>query len=135
MSFVYEFATAFLLFAEGEAKEGGEAQQQPMGWLWMLMIGVFILYYFVVLRPGRGEKQRREDMLNSLKKNDRVITIGGIIGTVASVSQDGREVTLKIDDNARIKVLRSAIQGPLKDMEKKDATETGQETALSESAK
>ena len=90
-------------------EEGG----QPMGWLWVLMAMVFMLYYFIVIRGNKREKAKREDALNSLKKNDRVVTIGGIIGTVASTSQDGREVTLKIDDNARIKMLRSAIQGPL----------------------
>ncbi|MFQ5734847.1 MAG: preprotein translocase subunit YajC [Planctomycetaceae bacterium] len=56
-----------------------------------------------------------------LKKHDRVVTIGGIIGTVASTSQDGREVTLKIDDNARMKVLRTAIQGPLADADQTEA--------------
>lgn len=99
-----------VLLAE-EGGDGGGGSQWD--WMWPLLAMIFILYYFVVIRGGKREKTRREDLLNSLKKNDRVVTIGGIIGTVASTSQDGREVTLKIDDNARIKVLKSAIQGPL----------------------
>ncbi|GAB4145133.1 MAG: hypothetical protein Tsb009_17180 [Planctomycetaceae bacterium] len=105
---------AFLLFAEGE--EGGE-QVSPFATFLPLFIILGVLYYFVVIRGNRRERERRESLLNSLKKNDRVVTIGGIIGTVASVSQDGREVTLKIDDNSKMKVLRTAIQGPLKEKE------------------
>jgi len=88
-----------------------------------LIIMVMVVYYFVVIRGNRRERQRREEMLGSLKKNDRVLTIGGIIGTVASTSQDGKEVTLKIDDNTRMKVLRSAIQGPMKDEDESGGNE------------
>jgi len=93
--------------------------QPQMSWLWVLMIGIFVMYYFVVIRGNRRERSSHKEMLSSLKKNDRVVTIGGIIGTVASTSPDGREVTLKIDDNARLKVLRSAIQGPLREQDQK----------------
>ena len=44
-----------------------------------------------------------------MKKNDRVVTAGGIIGSVANISVDGKEITLKVDDNTRIKFLRSSI--------------------------
>jgi preprotein translocase subunit YajC len=49
-------------------------------------------------------------MLSALKKNDRVVTIGGMIGTVANITPDGQEVTLKVDDNTRIRMIRSSIQ-------------------------
>ena len=61
-----------------------------------------------------------DDLLKSLKKNDRVVTIGGIIGTVANVTPDGKEVTLKVDDNTRLKMLRSSIQTVLRDDEPAD---------------
>ena len=116
------FLQQFALQLLGEGNNGGG--QQPMGWLWVMLIAIFVLYYFIVIRGQRRERERRQELLDSLKKNDRVVTIGGIIGTVASVSQDGREVTLKIDDNARIKMLRSAIQGPLKEKEADEKTNT-----------
>lgn len=99
--------TLLAVFADGEG--GG------IPWWVMPMVMIFVLYYFVVIRGNRRERNKREEVLNSLKKNDRVVTIGGIIGTVVSTSQDGREVTLRIDDNARIKMLRTAIQGPLRE--------------------
>jgi len=46
-----------------------------------------------------------------LKKNDKVLTVGGIIGTIADLSNDGSRVTLKVDDGTRIKFTRSSIQG------------------------
>jgi preprotein translocase subunit YajC len=117
------------LFAEDAPKP------QPMAWLWILMIAIFALYYFVVIRGNRREKSSRDDMLNSMKKNDRVVTIGGIIGTVASTSQDGKEVTLKIDDNVRMKVLRSAIQGPLREQEQKSDGDKSKDRVPEEASK
>ena len=93
-----------LLLAEGEA-----AQQQ--GGIWIILIPlmiIFTLYYFMD-SPRRRETSRRDLMLKNMKKNDRVATIGGILGTVADISADGKEVTLKVADNTRIRFRRSAI--------------------------
>ena len=72
---------------------------------------IFALFYFIILRPQVKEKRKREEVLSELKKNDKVLTIGGIIGTIADLSSDGRRVTLKVDDSTRVKIQRSAIQG------------------------
>jgi preprotein translocase subunit YajC len=74
-----------------------------------------------MFRPQQKERARREKALGELKKNDRVVTIGGIIGTIANISEKEQEVTLKIDDNTRIKMRRSAIQG-LYQVETKEST-------------
>jgi preprotein translocase subunit YajC len=71
---------------------------------------IVVIFYFLVLRPQKREQSARESMLAALKKNDKVVTIGGIIGTIANVSADGQEVTLKVDDNTRIRMIRSSIQ-------------------------
>ena len=85
-------------------------------------VAIAVLWYFLLLRPQRRERKKRDASLKELKKNDRVVTIGGIVGTIANISQDSREVTLKIDDNARITVLRNSIQGPYqKGDEQKDS--------------
>lgn len=115
-----------LVFAADE--DGGG---NGLSFLWPLLIGIFVLYYFIVIRGNRRDKDRREAMLNSLKKNDRVVTIGGIIGTVAGTSSDGTEVTLKLDDNAKMKVLRSAIQGPVRE-QKQDGGDTAEKPNVAE---
>ena len=84
-----------------------------MQFLPFIAIGLF--FYFILLRPQQAEQRRRKELLTSLKKNDKVVTTGGMIGTIADISSDGTRVTLRVDDNTRIKFLRSAIQEPLKD--------------------
>jgi preprotein translocase subunit YajC len=73
-------------------------------------VAIAIIFYFLLIRPQRREQASRESMLSALKKNDKVLTIGGIIGSVANISPDGQEVTLKVDDNTRVKFVRSSIQ-------------------------
>jgi len=66
------------------------------------MIG--LVFYFLMIRPQKREQQTRAEMLTALKKNDRVVTVGGIYGVVASVQADADEVTLKIDENTNTKL-------------------------------
>ena len=73
-------------------------------------IAIAIMFYFLLMRPQRREQANRDAMIKALKKNDKVVTIGGIVATVANISSDGQEVTLKVDDNTRIKFVRSSIQ-------------------------
>jgi preprotein translocase subunit YajC len=69
------------------------------------------LYYFMIIRPERRKQGDHRSRLDSLKKNDRVVTIGGIYGVVMNVQRDTDEVTLKIDEatNTKIKVTFGAI--------------------------
>ena len=77
----------------------------------VLIGGMFFLFYFMVLAPERRKKAQETAMLSQLKKNDRVITIGGIHGTIAAIADDNNVITLKLDEagTTRIKVNRSAI--------------------------
>ena len=113
----------FVLLAEDQ-------QGSPFGSLMVPMIAIGFLWYFLLFRPQRREKSKRDTLLKALKKNDRVVTIGGIIGSIANVTQDGKEVTLKVDDNTRIKMLRSSIQTVLRDEKQDDA---GEKTTASKS--
>ena len=86
-----------------------------------LMIGVVlmvIVYWMLLGSPARREKKNRTDMLAAIKKSDRVMTVGGIVGSVVSVNES--EVTLKVDESANVKItfLRSAIQRVLAEGEK-----------------
>lgn len=89
-------------------------QEQPPGWFQFIPFGVMaVLFWMLLIRPQQNEQRRRRELMNQLKKNDRVVTNGGLIGTIADLSADGRFVTLKVDDSTRIRFLRSAIHGPL----------------------
>ena len=70
----------------------------------VLIIGVF---YFLLIRPQKKTQEEHKKMLASLKKNDEVVTAGGIHGTVANVKDNS--VTLKVDDNVKIEVQKSSV--------------------------
>ncbi|KKO20210.1 MAG: preprotein translocase subunit YajC [Candidatus Brocadia sp.] len=94
----------FLLQAAGK-------QSSPGGMLSMLLpfILMFVVMYFLILRPQKRKEKERKALLARVKKNDRVVTAGGIHGLVTSVRE--HEVILRIDDakDIKIKVDRSAI--------------------------
>ncbi len=100
-----------------DAEPAAQPQPQNFSELLRAMMPMFLmmagLMYFMLIRPQGRERKQREALLNALKKNDRVVTFSGIIGTVTSFSNDGKEVTLRVDDNVKLQFLRSAIQGPL----------------------
>jgi preprotein translocase subunit YajC len=70
---------------------------------------LFVMMYLILFRGPRKKQQQHKQMMQELGKNDRVQTIGGIIGTVVDIKDD--EITLKIDEsnNTKMKILRSAI--------------------------
>jgi preprotein translocase subunit YajC len=70
---------------------------------------VLAIFFFLLIRPQQRERKRREEMLAALKKGDRVVTSGGLVGTIVSVSE--QTVQLKIADSVRVECLRSAVTG------------------------
>ena len=70
---------------------------------------MLVVMYFLMFRGPRKKQQRHKQMVQSLQKNDRIRTIGGIIGTVVDIKDD--EVTIKVDEanNTKIKIIASAI--------------------------
>ena len=72
---------------------------------------IFGIFYFLLIMPARRKQKRHEEMLADLKKGDKVVTQGGIHGTVAAVSDT--VVQLKIADNVKIEVARHAVAGQL----------------------
>jgi len=73
----------------------------------MPIILIFAVFYFLLIRPQKKAQDDHKKMLETLKKNDEVITSGGIHGTIANVKD--HTVTLKVDDNVKIEVQRSSI--------------------------
>jgi preprotein translocase subunit YajC len=90
---------------------------------WAPIIAVVVVGYLLLFLPQQKERKRRLEMLSSLKKNDRVVTTSGMIGTVANVSQDGKEITLKFGEATRIPFLRSAIDTVLRDSAEAEAAD------------
>jgi preprotein translocase subunit YajC len=73
------------------------------------IVAIGLVFYFLVIAPANKQRKKTQEMISSLKKGDRVITTGGIYGTVQGVEPDA--VYLKIADNVKVKVARSAVSG------------------------
>ena len=96
------------LLAQATSRPAGQGPDASSMLFPILIMG--FIFYFLILRPQGQEKKKRAAMMSGIKKNDRVVTIGGILGTVLSVKDD--EVTLKVDEssNTKITFTKSAIQ-------------------------
>ncbi len=86
------------------------------------MIG--LLYYFMMIKPQRQRDATHKGQLQNLKKNDRVVTIGGIYGVVVNVQRDQDEVTIKVDEstNTKLRLTFNAIARIVSDEAASDKT-------------
>jgi len=94
-----------------------QSDGNPMGFdpTILLFIGAIILvFYFLMMRPQKKERERVKRMLENLRKNDDVVTAGGIHGKVTGIKDD--VIALRIDDNkdVKIRVSRTSIIGVTK---------------------
>jgi len=71
------------------------------------ILAVVAIWYFVVIAPASKQRRQTQQMLSSLKKGDRVLTSGGIYGTIQSVEPDS--VQVRIAENVKVKVARSSV--------------------------
>ena len=78
-------------------------------WMFFAMVA----YYLIIILPDKKNQVKQTDFYASLKKNDRIITTSGIYGTIASVSKEVDEAVIKIDDNTRMTIRKSSIQGKI----------------------
>ncbi len=102
----------------------GTQQDPKAGMLNMLlMFGVMgAMFYFLLIRPQSKQRKELENMLKNLKSGDEILTSGGIIGIVTNVKD--KEVVLKIADNVKIRIARSAVTAVTKKSDEPETTET-----------
>ena len=93
------------LFAEKAADNpAGKGGDSPIMQLVVPFVAIGFLFYFLLYRPQKAEQKRRLEMLQGVKKNDRVITTGGIYGIVTNVQREDNEVTIKVDESTNTKL-------------------------------
>ena len=78
--------------------------------LWPLLF-MIVLFYFILYRPQKKQQKRRQEMFESLKKNTRIVTIGGIIGTITDIKED--YIRLRVADKVEIKMTKGAVRAVL----------------------
>ena len=107
MNCVYAFCVvlgcAVSLFAQGKGGGSGFA----MGSLLPMMLVMFVVIYFFMIRPEQKKQKEKQNMMKNLKKGDKIVTVGGIFGTVNAVKDDS--IMIRIADNTTVKFSKSAI--------------------------
>jgi len=73
----------------------------------LMYVLIFFIFYFLLIRPQKKQQDEHKKMVAGLKKNDEVITSGGIHGTVTNVKE--HTIILKIDDNVKVEVQKNSI--------------------------
>ena len=134
MPLLLDYFCQFTLFAQenggGAPADGGAGDGGGGGgggifgdpFLLLLIMGVMAMFYLMVARPQRQKQKEMQKMLENIKENDRIVTVGGLVGSVVSFSKDKGEVVIRTDEksNTKLRILRSHIARPL---EVEDATE------------
>ncbi len=88
------------------AQQGG---MNPLISQLILFGGIIIIFYFLIIRPQNQKRKKEEQFRNSLKRGDKVLTVGGIYGTIVSI--DGDSVLLEVDKNTKLRIAKVAISG------------------------
>jgi preprotein translocase subunit YajC len=110
----------------GDAAGGAAEPAAPTSFFSSLMfpilMGALLLYFLMMTRPKSQDQTKTSELLTNLKKNDRVVTAGGILGTVVNFRSDAEFVTIRVDDssNTRMQVLTKSIIRVLSDENSKD---------------
>jgi preprotein translocase subunit YajC len=109
------------------------AQDQPEGgtagilrFMFPLTI-IMVLFYFMLVRPQKRKEQDFKQLVNNLKENDHVVTIGGIYGVVTNVQRDADRVTIRVDEGngTKLRVSSSSIARVVSDDEQSGDGATG----------
>jgi preprotein translocase subunit YajC len=99
--------TAYAMGAPSGSGGGGDALVS-----FIPLILIFVIFYFLLIRPQQKKAKQHRELLANLKKGDTVITSGGIYGKITSnVKPEDQDITLEIADKVRVKVARSHISG------------------------
>lgn len=101
-----------LLLMGGGGQTGGQSQGNPLGQMLFVFLFMILIFYFLLFRPQQKKQKEQQKMLESIKKGDRVLTSGGLFGTVVGVKDD--IAVLRIADDVKVEVTKSSIQTVVK---------------------
>ncbi|MCK9614442.1 MAG: preprotein translocase subunit YajC [Candidatus Omnitrophica bacterium] len=73
----------------------------------LFLVVIFGIFYFMLIRPQQKQQKKHQEMINNLNKNDEVVTLGGMHGTIINVKE--KTFVLRVDDNVKIEIDKSAI--------------------------
>jgi len=83
-------------------------QGSPLGFLLPIIL-IFAIMYLLIFRPQAKKQKEHQLMIKNLQKGDRVVTAGGIFGTIAGIKEKENSVIVKVDENVKLEVARASI--------------------------
>ena len=92
---------------QAAAAQGGQAAGGGAS-MWIMLLLIFVVMWLFMIRPQRKQQKELENFRNSLQKGDKVITAGGIYGTISEIAET--TVLIKVDGEVKIRVDKSSIQ-------------------------
>ena len=98
--------------ADPDAPAANQPEPPTMSDMLVPIIGMGLIFYFIVLAPQKKARKKQQAVVDSLQKHDRVVSIGGIVGTIVSFDTSSDEVLLEVAPGTQIRMLRRSIQGP-----------------------
>jgi preprotein translocase subunit YajC len=99
---------AILVFVGGCYTTDGEAEGETSIWpMIIFLVVIFGLFYLILIRPQRKRQKEHETLMQELQRGDRVMTAGGIYGTIESLSEDS--VVIKVESGATLRVARGSV--------------------------
>ncbi len=99
--------------AHAMGNQAGAGQGGASQWMGLLpLVLLFVVFYFLLIRPQQKRAKEQKTFIENLKKGDKVVTSGGLYGTITGITDD--TVTLEIADKIRVKVLKGAIANTAK---------------------
>ena len=90
----------------------GEARENPMGSMWVMLILMFVIMYFLIIRPQSKQKKEQAQRVASIEKGDKIVTIGGLHGAVHHISKT--TVTVKLSEGVFVPFEKDAIRSVTK---------------------
>ena len=96
--------------ATGSGTSGGGATDSPFGGMLPLLAILGVFFYLFILRPQSKEKRQRQQILDSMKKGDRIVTIGGMHGKVVEGDEAHKTVAVEVAPKTVVKFSRAAVQ-------------------------
>lgn len=102
----------FATDALAQAAEAAPAKGPSLIETLTLPLGFLVIMYFLIIRPQQKKAREQADLMSNLKPGDEIVTSGGIIGKIRSVSD--QFITLEISQNTAVKVLKGNVTGPAK---------------------